>query len=80
LPLIADGGRILNVSSGLAQMTIPGSGIYGALKAGLETLTRYMAKELGARKITANTIAPGAIETDFSGGLVRDNPDATIQK
>ena len=75
LPLIGDGGRILNVSSGLARMTIPGSGIYGALKAGLETLTRYMAKELGARRITANIIAPGAIETDFSGGLVRDNPE-----
>jgi NAD(P)-dependent dehydrogenase (short-subunit alcohol dehydrogenase family) len=75
LPLIIDGGRILNVSSGLARMTIPGSGIYGAMKAGLETLTRYMAKELGARKITANVIAPGAIETDFSGGMVRDNPE-----
>lgn len=75
LPLIVDGGRILNVSSGLARMTIPGSGVYGAMKAGLETLTRYMAKELGARKITANIIAPGAIETDFSGGMVRDNPE-----
>jgi NAD(P)-dependent dehydrogenase (short-subunit alcohol dehydrogenase family) len=75
LPLIIDGGRILNVSSGLARMTIPGSSIYGAMKAGLETLTRYMAKELGARKITANVIAPGAIETDFSGGMVRDNPE-----
>jgi NAD(P)-dependent dehydrogenase (short-subunit alcohol dehydrogenase family) len=75
LPLIIDGGRILNVSSGLARMTIPGSGIYGAMKAGLETLTRYLAKELGARKITANVIAPGAIETDFSGGMVRDNPE-----
>src|ERR1700737_1466890 len=75
LPLIVDGGRILNVSSGLARMTIPGSGVYGAMKAGLETLTRYMAKELGARKITANTIAPGAIATDFSGGMVRDNPE-----
>jgi len=75
LPLIVDGGRILNVSSGLARMTIPGHGVYGAMKAGLEALTRYMAKELGARKITANVIAPGAIETDFSGGMVRDNPE-----
>ena len=75
LPLILDGGRILNVSSGLARMTIPGSGVYAAMKAGLETLTRYMAKELGARKITANIIAPGAIATDFSGGMVRDNPE-----
>ena len=75
LPMIVDGGRILNVSSGLARMTIPGSGVYGAMKAGLETLTRYMAKELGTRKITANIIAPGAIATDFSGGMVRDNPE-----
>jgi len=75
LPLIADGGRILNVSSGLARMTIPGSAAYGAMKAAVETLTRYMAQELGARKITANVIAPGAIATDFSGGMVRDNPE-----
>jgi NAD(P)-dependent dehydrogenase (short-subunit alcohol dehydrogenase family) len=75
LPLIADGGRILNVSSGLARMTIPGSAAYGAMKAAVEVLTRYMAKELGPRKITANVIAPGAIATDFSGGMVRDNPE-----
>jgi NAD(P)-dependent dehydrogenase (short-subunit alcohol dehydrogenase family) len=75
LPLIANGGRIINVSSGLARMTIPGSAAYAAMKAAVETLTRYMAKELGARKITANVIAPGAIATDFSGGMVRDNPE-----
>jgi NAD(P)-dependent dehydrogenase (short-subunit alcohol dehydrogenase family) len=75
LPIIADGGRILNVSSGLARFTIPGSAAYAAMKGGVEVLTRYMAKELGARKITANVIAPGAIATDFSGGLVRDNPE-----
>jgi NAD(P)-dependent dehydrogenase (short-subunit alcohol dehydrogenase family) len=75
LPLIADGGRILNVSSGLARMTLPGYSAYGAMKAAVETLTRYMAKELGARKITANVVAPGAIATDFSGGMVRDNPE-----
>jgi NAD(P)-dependent dehydrogenase (short-subunit alcohol dehydrogenase family) len=75
LPLIAEGGRILNVSSGLARMTIPGSAAYGAMKAAVEVLTRYMAKELGARRITANVIAPGAIATDFSGGMVRDNPE-----
>ena len=74
LPLITDGGRVVNVSSGLARMTIPGSSAYGAMKAAVETLTRYMAKELGPRKITANVVAPGAIETDFSGGMVRDNP------
>jgi NAD(P)-dependent dehydrogenase (short-subunit alcohol dehydrogenase family) len=75
LPLIADGGRILNVSSGLARMTMPGSAAYGAMKAAVETLTRYMAQELGPRKITVNVVAPGAIATDFSGGMVRDNPE-----
>ncbi len=75
LPLIADGGRILNVSSGLARFTLPGSAAYAAMKGAVEVLTRYMAQELGARKITANVIAPGAIATDFSGGMVRDNPE-----
>jgi len=73
--LIADGGRIINVSSGLARMTLPGSSAYGAMKAAVETFTRYAAKELAGRKITANVIAPGAIATDFSGGRVRDNPE-----
>lgn len=75
LPLIGDGGRILNVSSGLARMTMPGYAAYGAMKAAVETLTRYMAQELGPRRITANVIAPGAIATDFAGGMVRDNPE-----
>ena len=74
LPLIADGGRILNVSSGLARFTLPGMSAYAAMKGAIEVLTRYLAKELGARKITANVIAPGAIETDFAGGMVRDDP------
>jgi NAD(P)-dependent dehydrogenase (short-subunit alcohol dehydrogenase family) len=73
LPLLEDGGRILNVSSGLARFTFPGASAYAAMKGGIEVLTRYMAKELGARKITVNTVAPGAIETDFNGGVVRDN-------
>jgi NAD(P)-dependent dehydrogenase (short-subunit alcohol dehydrogenase family) len=73
LPLIADGGRILNISSGLARFALPGASAYGAMKAGVEALTRYLAKELGPRGIRANTIAPGAIETDFNGGTVRDN-------
>jgi NAD(P)-dependent dehydrogenase (short-subunit alcohol dehydrogenase family) len=75
LPLIADGGRVINVSSGLARMTLPGYAAYGAMKSAVETLTRYMAKELGERRITANVVAPGAIATDFSGGIVRDNPE-----
>jgi NAD(P)-dependent dehydrogenase (short-subunit alcohol dehydrogenase family) len=73
LPLIADGGRILNVSSGLARFSLPGSSAYAMMKGGVEVFTRYLAKELGARGISANTLAPGAIETDFGGGHVRDN-------
>jgi NAD(P)-dependent dehydrogenase (short-subunit alcohol dehydrogenase family) len=75
LPLIKDGGRIVNVSSGLARFSIPGSSAYGSMKGAVEVLTRYLAKELGSRGIAVNTVAPGAIETDFSGGLVRDNPE-----
>jgi NAD(P)-dependent dehydrogenase (short-subunit alcohol dehydrogenase family) len=73
LPLLADGGRILNVSSGLARFALPGYAAYAVMKGGIEVLTRYQAKELGARGISVNTIAPGAIETDFGGGAVRDN-------
>jgi NAD(P)-dependent dehydrogenase (short-subunit alcohol dehydrogenase family) len=75
LPLIEDGGRILNVSSGLARFTFPGSSAYAAMKGGVEVLTRYMAKELGERRISVNVVAPGAIETDFGGGHVRDNAE-----
>ena len=79
LPLIEDGGRIVNTSSGLARFTFPGYAAYAAMKGGIEVLTRYMAKELGARGITVNTIAPGAIETDFGGGVVRDDPQTNAQ-
>ncbi len=75
LPLIRDGGRIINLSSGLARFSYPGSSVYGATKAAIDTLTRYMALELGPRRITVNVIAPGAIETDFGNGNVRDNAD-----
>lgn len=74
LPLLADGGRILNLSSGLTRFALPGYGAYAAMKGGVEVLTRYLAKELGARRISVNTVAPGAIATDFGGGVVRDNP------
>lgn len=73
LPLIADGGRIVNISSGLARFSLPGYAAYAAMKGGIEVLTRYLAKELGPRGIAVNTVAPGAIETDFGGGAVRDN-------
>jgi len=75
LPLINDGGRIINVSSGLTRIIMPGSAPYGSMKAAIEVLTKYMAKELGPRRITVNVVAPGAIATDFSGGMVRDNPE-----
>lgn len=75
LPFINDGGGIINVSSGLARFATPGSSVYGSIKAGVEMLTKYMAKELGSRKIKANVVAPGAIETDFGGGRVRDNEE-----
>jgi NAD(P)-dependent dehydrogenase (short-subunit alcohol dehydrogenase family) len=75
LPLMNNGGRIVNVSSGLARVALPGSSAYGAAKGAVEVLTRYLAKELGPRGITANVVAPGAIQTDFSGGMVRDNPE-----
>lgn len=75
LPLIENGGRIVNLSSGLARFSLPGYAAYGAMKGAVEVLTRYLAQELGPRGITVNAIAPGAIETDFGGGVVRDNPD-----
>jgi NAD(P)-dependent dehydrogenase (short-subunit alcohol dehydrogenase family) len=75
LPLLADGGRIVNISSGLARVSIPGSSVYGSAKGAVEVLTRSLAKELGPRRISVNVVAPGAIETDFSGGMVRDNPE-----
>jgi NAD(P)-dependent dehydrogenase (short-subunit alcohol dehydrogenase family) len=75
LPLIADGGRIINISSGLARVSMPGSSAYGAMKGAVEVLTRYMAAELGPRGIAVNTVAPGAVATDFSGGMVRDTPE-----
>lgn len=73
LPQLRDGGRVVNTSSGLARFSLPGYAAYGAMKGGIETLTRYMARELGPRGISVNVIAPGAIETDFGGGAVRDN-------
>jgi NAD(P)-dependent dehydrogenase (short-subunit alcohol dehydrogenase family) len=75
LPLLADGGRIVNLSTGLTGPCFPGYAAYAAAKGAVEVLTRYLAKELGARGIAVNTVAPGAIATDFGGGAVRDNPD-----
>ena len=79
LGLIVDGGRIINLSSGLTRTSVAGFSAYAAAKGAIETLSLYMAKELGSRGITANTVAPGAIETDFLGGAVRDMPDLNKQ-
>ena len=75
LPLIQDGGRIVNISSGLARFSLPGMSAYASMKGAVEVLSRYLAKELAPRGIAVNTVAPGAIATDFSGGVVRDNAD-----
>lgn len=69
LPLIADDGRIINLSSGLARFVFPGYAAYASMKGAIEIFTKYLAKEVGARGITANVIAPGAIETDFTRDL-----------
>jgi NAD(P)-dependent dehydrogenase (short-subunit alcohol dehydrogenase family) len=79
LPVIADGGRIVNLSSGLTRVSFPGFSAYSAAKGAIETLTVYLAKELGARGIAVNVVAPGAVETDFLGGAVRDTPDLNQQ-
>jgi NAD(P)-dependent dehydrogenase (short-subunit alcohol dehydrogenase family) len=75
LPLINDGGHIVNVSTARTRLTSRGGAVYGSIKAAVETLTRFMAMELGPRRIRVNVVAPGAVETDFSGGIVRDNPE-----
>ena len=75
LPLMADGGRIVNVSTGLARFVTPGFAAYASAKGAVEVMTRYLAQELGPRGIAVNVIAPGAIETDFGGGVVRDSPE-----
>ncbi|MEM9042096.1 MAG: SDR family oxidoreductase [Actinomycetota bacterium] len=72
VPLMVDGGRIVNMSTGLARFSMPGYSVYGAAKGAVEVLTRYLAAELGSRGISVNAVAPGAIETDFGGGVVRD--------
>nr|WP_293837142.1 SDR family oxidoreductase [uncultured Arsenicibacter sp.] len=79
LPIMNDGGGIVNISSGLARFSYPGSAVYGSLKGAVEVLTRYMAKELGARGIRANVVAPGPVATDFGGGRIRDNEEYNRQ-
>jgi NAD(P)-dependent dehydrogenase (short-subunit alcohol dehydrogenase family) len=75
LPFINDHGRIINISSGTTKYSVPGYSIYASMKGAIETFTRYLAKEVGSRGITANVIAPGPVETDFNNGGNRDNPE-----
>lgn len=75
LPFLNDGGRIINISSGLTRFSFPGSSAYGSMKGAVEVLTKYLAKELGTRHIAVNVVAPGAIETDFGGGRIRDDKE-----
>ncbi|MGN6264200.1 MAG: SDR family NAD(P)-dependent oxidoreductase [Ginsengibacter sp.] len=75
LPFINYGGSIINISSGLSRLSFPGSSVYASMKGAVEVLTRYLANELGPRKIRVNVVAPGAIETDFGGGRTRDNKE-----
>jgi NAD(P)-dependent dehydrogenase (short-subunit alcohol dehydrogenase family) len=75
LPILSDGGNIINISSGLARFSNSNYSAYAIMKAAIESLTRYQALELGNRKIRVNTVAPGAIETDFAGGFVRDSKE-----
>ncbi len=79
LPILADGGGIVNISTGLARFSYPGYAAYASMKGAMEVLTRYQAKELGTRGIRVNIVAPGAIETDFGGGTVRDNEELNKQ-
>src|ERR1700691_5467880 len=74
LPLINDGGRIVNVSTARTRTASPGGSVYASMKGAVEVLSRHLARELGPRRIAVNVVAPGPVETDFSGGIVRDNP------
>lgn len=75
VPLMVDGGRIVNISSGLTRIVMANRAPYAIMKSAVETMTKYMAFELGSRGISVNCVAPGAIATDYSGGVVRDNPE-----
>ncbi|MDZ4679417.1 MAG: SDR family oxidoreductase [Saprospiraceae bacterium] len=74
LPMMADGGRILNISTGTTRFCVPGYSVYASMKSAVETFTKYLAKEIGARGMTANVLAPGPIETDFNNAAIRSNP------
>lgn len=75
LPLLQNGGRIINISSGSTRISVPGYSVYASMKGAIETLTQYLAKDLGSRGITVNVVAPGPIETDFNNAAIRSNPE-----
>lgn len=75
LPMMADGGRVINISTGTTRFCVPGYSVYASMKGGIETFTRYLAKEIGPRGMTANVLAPGPIETDFNNAAIRSNPE-----
>lgn len=75
LHLMNNNGRIINISTGTTRFCVPGYSIYASMKGAIEVFTRYLAKEVGARGITANVVAPGPVETDFNNGGNRDIPE-----
>jgi NAD(P)-dependent dehydrogenase (short-subunit alcohol dehydrogenase family) len=75
LPMMNNGGRIINISTGTTRIVVPGYSVYASMKGAIETFTKYLAKETGQRGITVNVVAPGAIETDFNNGALRSNPE-----
>ncbi len=75
LPIMTDGGRIINISTGTTRFCVPGYSVYASMKGAIETLTKYLAKDLGSRGITVNVVAPGPIETDFNNAAIRNNPE-----
>jgi NAD(P)-dependent dehydrogenase (short-subunit alcohol dehydrogenase family) len=74
VPLLNDGGRIVNISSGSTRFCVAGYSIYASMKTAIETFTKYLAKEIGHRGITVNVVAPGPVETDFNSAAIRNNP------
>lgn len=78
LPMINDRGRIINISTGTTRFCVPGYSVYASMKGAIETFTKYLAKDVGARGITANVVAPGPIETDFNNAAIRNNPERKV--
>ncbi len=74
VPILNTGGRIINISTGTTRFSNPGYSVYASMKGAIEVFTKYLAKELGAKGIGANVVAPGPVETDFNNGFIRSNP------